>query len=128
MKFKRAQIFFKGNFFKNVTVLMSGSVIAQGLAFAVSPILTRIYDPNAFGQLGLFIAVVSVVFVSASAKYELAILLPKEDEDAVNILTLSIGIVLLVVTLSFLVVLLWRDHIAELMSSPKLSSLLWWAP
>lgn len=117
-----------GSFFKNVTILMSGTAIAQGLAFAVSPVLSRLYDPSAFGLLGLFIAVISVISVAASAKYELAILLPKKDDDAANILWLSAGIITIVTIISLFLVLFYRKDIAKLMGSAELASLLWWAP
>lgn len=117
-----------GNFFKDATILMSGTAIAQGLAFATSPILSRLYDPTAFGLLGIFIAVTGVIAVAASAKYELAILLPKKDEDAANILALSIGIILIVTASVFLIVLFFRSIIADLLGSIELAPLLWWAP
>jgi len=118
----------QGDFFQNVTVLMSGTAIAQGLAFAASPILSRLYDPSAFGVFGLFAAACSIVAVSASAKYELAILLPKKDEDAANVLWLSLGIIGVVTFFSFFLVLFFRVYIAELLGSPELAPLLWWAP
>lgn len=125
---KKLKNVIKGDFFHNVTVLMSGTAIAQGLAFAASPILSRLYDPASFGLLGLFTAVTSIVSVAACAKYELAILLPKKDEDAANILSLSMLIILLVVVITFLIVVFFRIQIAELMGSPELAPLLWWAP
>jgi lipopolysaccharide exporter len=118
----------KGSFFKNVTILMSGTAIAQGLAFAASPILSRLYDPAAFGLLGIFTAATGIVAVAASAKYEMAILLPKKDEDAANILVLSIGIILSVVIATLLIVLFFRNEVAELLGSSELAPLLWWAP
>lgn len=118
----------KGSFFKNVAVLMSGTAIAQGLAFAASPILSRIYEPEAFGVFGLFTAACGIFAVVASAKYELSILLPKEDKDAANLLWLSIGIIFSISILTFFLVLLFREKAAEILGSPELAPLLWWAP
>lgn len=118
----------KGSFFKNVTVLMSGTAIAQGLAFAASPILSRLYDPSAFGLFGLFTAACGILAVVASGKYELAILLPKKDEDAANVLWLSLLIILGVSLFSVLLVLLFQNNIANMLGSPELAPLLWWAP
>lgn len=119
---------FKGSFFKNIAVLMSGTAIAQGLAFAAAPILSRLYTPESFGLFGLFTAACSILTVIASAKYELAILLPKQDKDAANLLWLSIGIVSIVSICSFFIILIFRSNIAELLGSPALAPLLWWVP
>lgn len=117
-----------GSFFKNVAVLMSGTAIAQALAFAVAPILSRLYTPEAFGVFGLFIAVCGILTVVASGKYELAILLPKKDEDAVNILLLSIGVVVLISIISLIIIGIFSYDIAYILDSPELAPLLWMVP
>jgi len=117
-----------GRFFKNLAILMSGTAIAQGLAFAASPILSRLYDPSAFGVFGLFIAATGIISVIASGKYELAIILPKKDEDAANILLLSLSIIICISIISFFLILLFRHSIAEILGSKDLVPLLWWAP
>jgi len=97
----------KSEFGVNVATLMTGTVIAQALTIAVSPLLTRIYTPEDFGVFGLYIAIVSIVSVIAAGRYELAIMLPKTNEEAINTLSLSIilsfatSIVLLVTLLLF---------------------------
>ncbi|MFC3210888.1 lipopolysaccharide biosynthesis protein [Planomicrobium okeanokoites] len=80
----------KRSFSKNVITLITGTAFAQILPILASPILTRLYTPEEFGELGLFIALLGVFSVIASFKYELAIALPKKEEDAVNIFALSI--------------------------------------
>src|SRR5699024_8768625 len=85
-------------------------------------------EPEAFGIFGLFIAVAGMLSVVASAKYELAILLPEKEKDAGSVLWLSMAIILGVTTLSFFIVLFFRENIASLLGSPELASLLWWAP
>ena len=83
------------SFVRNVAVLASGTAAAQAIGLAVAPILTRLYDPNAFGVLGVFVGVLAVLGVAASWKYELAIVLPPEDRDAANLVAvcfLAVGI------------------------------------
>jgi O-antigen/teichoic acid export membrane protein len=79
----------KSEFSRNVLTLMTGTTIAQAIPIAISPILTRIYTPEDFGVFALYMSVVSIVSVVATGRYELAIMLPKKDEDAINIVTLS---------------------------------------
>lgn len=85
---------FKGEFFKNVATLMTGTIAAQVFTVAVSPILTRIYTPADFGVLAIFTALNAVLAIIAAAQYETAIMLPENDSDALNIVVLSAAITL----------------------------------
>ncbi len=79
----------KSEFSKNVLTLMTGTAIAQAIPIAISPILTRLYTPEDFGKLALFISIVSVMGVFATGKYELAIILPKKNSTAYQLVSLS---------------------------------------
>ncbi|QGG47198.1 lipopolysaccharide biosynthesis protein [Heliorestis convoluta] len=118
----------KSKFIRNIAILMSGTAIGQGMMVAAAPILSRIYDPTDFGVLGLFTALVSIISVIACWRYELAIVLPKEDEDAANVLALACLIVLFMTGITAILVLLGRSWIAEQLGSSELGSYLWWLP
>ena len=68
---------------------MTGTGLAQAIPIAISPILTRLYTPEEFGIFALYIAITAILTILVTGRYELAIMLPKEDEDAVNILSIS---------------------------------------
>src|SRR5690606_27939509 len=55
----------------------------------ISPILTRIYSPSAFGSMTLFVSVVSFFSVFANGKYALALSLPKDNTEGIKILQLA---------------------------------------
>lgn len=80
----------ENSFLKNVLTLMTGTAFAQILPILTSPILTRLYTPEEFGEFGIFIAILGVISVIGCLRYELAIALPKEDKDAINIAALSL--------------------------------------
>lgn len=107
---------------------MSGTVIAQGLMIASAPILSRLYNPEAFGIFSLYTSVVSIWAVVSTWRYELAIVLPKKDEDAASILFLSCLIVLLMSVLSMVFILIFGDWLAAMLGSSKLKPWLWWVP
>lgn len=88
---------------RNVAVLATGTAIAQAITVAATPILSRLYDPTAFGVLAVIISLSAPLGVVASGKYELAILLPKEDEDAANIFVLCCLVVLIMTGLTALI-------------------------
>lgn len=107
------KLFKRTEFASNVLTLMTGTAIAQAIPIAISPILTRIYSPDDFGLLGVYMAVVSIISVIAAARYELAIMLPKSDEDAFNILTLSILITVITSIIVFIVILIFHNQFIE---------------
>ena len=115
-------------FVQNVVVLMSGTALAQALQFAISPVLSRLYEPSAFGLLGVFLATKSIVSVVSAAKYELSIVLPERDDVAVNLFALGGGIVVLVSTGILLGVMVGRLQLSALLGEPQLAPYLWWLP
>ena len=78
------------SFATNVLKLVTGSVFAQGLGVLVVPIVTRLFAPEAFGVVALFASITGILGVVACLRYQLAIMLPKTDEDAANLLGVSL--------------------------------------
>ena len=60
---------------------MTGTTIAQAIPIAISPILTRIYTPEDFGVFALYMAIAAIISVVSTGRYEMAIMLPKRNED-----------------------------------------------
>jgi len=118
----------KSEFSRNVLTLMTGTTIAQAIPIAISPILTRIYTPEDFGVFALYMSVASLLSVMATGRYELAIMLPKKDEDAINIVALSILIAFFVSFISFLIVFIFNAQITNLLGNPEISSWLYFIP
>ena len=77
-------------FLRHVAALMTGAVVAQAVPILLSPVLTRIYNPEDFAAFALFMAVNAVISVVAAARYEQAILLPASEDDALNVVALSL--------------------------------------
>ena len=81
-------------FKKNVIILMSGTIMAQALPVALSPILSRLYGPEDFGLLALYSALVSILGTVATLRYDLAIIQPKGDGDASALVWISVASVI----------------------------------
>ena len=86
----------KPTFISNVLKLTSGSAIAQALTVLVAPILTRLFAPEAFGVVAVFMSISAVFSALSCLRYELSIMLPKTDEEASNLFFLSIFFVLII--------------------------------
>ncbi len=113
---------------RNVITLMTGTAFAQALPIAVSPILTRLYTPAEFGVFAMYMAIASILGVLVTGRYELAILIPKQDRDAIHIAALSAGLSVIISGLLLLVVMVFNQPIAQLLGSPELSAWLYWVP
>jgi len=79
----------KSEFNKNAIILVLGTTVAQAISILMIPILTKLYTPVDFGVLALFISIVSIISVIACGRYELAIILPEKDEDALNLVAVA---------------------------------------
>lgn len=108
-------------FATDVLKIISGTTIAQLIVLLSTPIITRLYGPEPFGLLGIFTSITTVLGVIACLSLNFAILLPKSDKEAVNLLSLSILSAILISILTIPFVLLGRDVIAELLGAPELS-------
>ncbi|MCX6256295.1 MAG: oligosaccharide flippase family protein [Bacteroidia bacterium] len=99
--------YFKTEFSKNVLTLLSGTAIAQAIPILISPVISRMYSPAEYGVYTAFFNILMIFGILANARYELAIVLPEKDEDAINLvavgvfLSISLSLVLLVVIIFF---------------------------
>jgi len=116
------------DFTKNIFTIFSGNVIAQAIPFLCEPILTRIYSPEDFAVLAVYLSVANLFSIIATARYELAIMLPKEDRKAINVLGLSFVISLIVSVLSFLIVLIFNANICKILNNEDVSGYLYLVP
>lgn len=107
---------------------MTGTTIAQALAILAAPILTRLYGPVDYGVLALYSSILGIIGVIACWRYELAIVLPEKDEDAANLLVLSISITLVMSLLTTIMVALFRQPIARMVGAPELAPWLCFLP
>ena len=89
-------------FLKNTLKLSSAPVITQILSFFALPIITRIYDPDHFGTFNLIASVAGVFSVFCGLGYHQAIVLPKKDNDALDLLKISFLITFLLSIVVFI--------------------------
>jgi len=113
----------KSEFARNVLTLMTGTTIAQAIPIAISPILTRIYTPEDFGLFAIYFSIISIVSVFVTGKYELAIMLPTNDDEAFNIFILSIFISISISLIFFIFIFIFHSY---LMSSFLPTQLHFW--
>ncbi|MCF6365109.1 MAG: oligosaccharide flippase family protein [Bacteroidales bacterium] len=118
----------KSEFVKNSLTLFTGTTIAQIVPLVLSPVLSRIYTPEDFGVLALYMSIASILAVFATGRYEMAIVLPKKDSDAINIFSLSIVISVGLALLILASVLLFNSQIADIAGNKNISFYLYFLP
>jgi len=118
----------KSKFTRNVLTLMTGTTIAQAIPIAISPILTRVYTPEDFGIFALYIAMVSFIAIVVTARYELAIVLPQTDREAINILALSLIIMSFIVVFLIIIILLFKDNLLTLLNIQNVGNFIYLMP
>jgi O-antigen/teichoic acid export membrane protein len=112
----------KSTFARQVSVLTSGTAIAQAIPIAISPILTRLYAPDDFGLASLYLSCVAVISVIATGRYELAITLPSRDEDALHIVSLTLKLCTAVCVFLYLPIVLFGKPIATVLGNSELAT------
>jgi O-antigen/teichoic acid export membrane protein len=106
--------------------ILSGSVIGQGAVLAVSPLLTRLYQPSAFGLLAVVTGLSAVIGAVATLGLERAVPLPRSG-TAARVLVLSACVALVASCLvTTLLVHAYRRGLGAVLSVPALAGL-WWS-
>ncbi|WP_322629713.1 lipopolysaccharide biosynthesis protein [Halothiobacillus sp.] len=118
----------KNRFARSVSVLAGGTAAGQIIIVAASPILTRLYSPEDFGLLAVFAGLLAILGVIASLRYQMAIPLPESNEEATDVMALSLLVVAGMTGVTALIVAVFGESIAATLNTPQLSPYLWLLP
>lgn len=108
------QLFSTEGFRGPVLTLLTGTTAILALSYLAQPIITRLYLPEEVGVAGYFVAVMTVLISFTSLRYEDALMLPEDDEEAAVVAWLALT-VLLIFTLVVSILLIWRKEIAAVL-------------
>lgn len=118
----------KSQFVRNVVIMATGAAGAQAVTMALSPIITRLYGPEAFGIMGTFTAITRIIIPVAALTYPVAIVLPKSDENAKGLIKLSLYITFIIASLTTIILLLFNNSIVKLLQIEEIASFLYLIP
>ena len=118
----------KSEFSRNVMTLMTGSAIAQFIPLMLTPILSRLFSPEEFGLFAFYISIITLFSAIATGRYELAILLPKDDKKAINVLALCFIILISICTTLLAIVFFFEEGIIQFIQKPDLKGWLYFIP
>ncbi len=109
-------------FLQKSAMLASGQAVGYVLVLVAAPVLSRHYGPDDFGLLATFIALMSLFGAVATLRYENAIPLPKDNQSAVALKTLSRILVVVVTTCALVFSVLWGDTLEQALFASSGSS------
>lgn len=76
---------------RSTGILVGGTAIGHLLTLIVMPINTRLYAPQDFGIAATFASIVAIVVSAACLRFDMAITLPETDDEAINLLAVSLA-------------------------------------
>ncbi|MBL7897655.1 MAG: lipopolysaccharide biosynthesis protein [Crocinitomicaceae bacterium] len=76
----------KSEYARNSVISILGVGVASAIPILLQPILGRMYTPEEFNTMGLFVTTVSILSVVANLRYAQAVAVADTDEQARNIL------------------------------------------
>lgn len=90
---------------RSISTVMSGTVVAQGLALLLLPVISRVYEPKEFGEYQVLASAVLMLLPLAGLKMEFAILRLRSSAELPSLLGLCV--LLNIATALLLMLSLW---------------------
>lgn len=105
---------------RSLSTVMSGTVVAQGLALLLLPVISRVYEPKEFGEYQVLASAVLMLLPLAGLKMEFAILRLRSSAELPSLLGLCV--LLNIATALLLMLSLW---VGVPVLAPASTSALW---
>ena len=113
-------------FLANVLQVFRGTAIAQAILLAVTPVLTRLFSPEAFGELVMYQAILTFGLVGSALRYEYAILLPDDTKVATDLVLIGLFVSAMISALLLIVAAVVNWQSVDI--APGFSSVLIYVP
>lgn len=126
---KRAQSVFqriklrleRQEFLRHVLTLVSGTALAQLFPLLAAPLISRLYSPAEMGIFTAFMSLVGGVVAFAAWRYDMAIVLPRSDDDARALVKLASRLNAATSVTAGVLLLLFARPVAAWLNTPQLS-------
>ena len=82
------------SFLRHVGTLMSAKAIAAAIALLITPVIARLFDPGDFGIAAVWVSTCTLLSHISSLKYEIAIVLPANEDEADHLYSLALRILI----------------------------------
>lgn len=116
------------NLFRGTVLLSGGTAIAQAIPIVSMPILARLYSPADFGVAAAYLAVVAMLSIAITGRYEMAINLPKQDGVAAALGLLALKLSILIGLLLFIPIYIFNEEIGKALGDVSVGRWLYLMP
>lgn len=82
-------------FLRHVLTLVTGTAVSQVVVFFMMMIITRLYGREVLGELGTFNSIVAIAVTIAAGRYDMALMLEKDDRNAKVLAQLALRLIVL---------------------------------
>jgi O-antigen/teichoic acid export membrane protein len=106
---------------RDILSISGATALAQALALLMFPIISRLYTPDDFGRLTIFLSVISILAPLVSLRYELAIPVPTDHREAVDVVALSVALTVATTCFTGLLILFWWTVLSVHFDSNQIS-------
>lgn len=122
------RILTKGTFASNVATLGSGSLVGQLSTVAAAPLLARLFQPEAFGELQYILSIALILGAVSTLRYEMALPLASERKAASHVMMLAIALAIGTAIITTLVFIIEPQVISTLYESLALKQVIYFIP
>lgn len=118
----------KSTFFKNTFALLTGATITQLIPLITAPILSRIYLPEYYGYIGLYISFSTIATSITNLQLSQAIIVTETKEEEDNLVLLCLLLTILFTFISLIIVFFYNHFNLNQKVHNSLNLWLWFLP
>lgn len=122
-----ARLLPRGRLVRRFVMLSGTAALGQALMVLATPLLTRLYAPDDFGSVAVLIMLAGILTFAAGWRYDAAIPLAREEEDALALVRLVVGLAAIGALLVAVLLFAAQAPLARLLGLTD-GTVLWWLP
>jgi len=102
------------------------AAVAQAVALAASPILTRLYSPTDYAVLGVVTSISAIVAIFVTLRMDVAAMVPESETDAWLLRTIAVAASLPIGLLFAVPLAVFATSLSSALGVPSAAPYLWW--
>ena len=104
-------LFTRGSFTQDVFIVSGGKVLIAIIGFLFIPILSRIYNPEAYGNFSIYYAIVTLMVTLFTFSYPTSFIVAKDEKSFNNLFLLSSLLIIGFSSITLFIILLFGTAI-----------------
>lgn len=117
-----------GSFRRNTLIMSSGAMINVVISMALYTVVTRLYTKEQFGELGLYMAVSTLISLALTSLYPTGLVVPKHKRSFFALLKLCLFLTAFAGAVSILSILIFPTVFSTIFQLGSIPHLIWWIP